>query len=210
MKDLFFDLDGTLVDSSEGIISCFTKTFTDLGLHPPDLSTLKTFIGPPLETSFSQFGDRSFIEKASTIYRQHYHDKGVNQVKLYEGIIPSLRDLKDKGYRLYIATSKNEELAIKMLTNLSIIPLFDGVYGAKKDSYTKSDILKRALIDKEIVSFQALMIGDTSFDMIGAKNLDMNALGVLWGFGQEDELVASGADKTISKPKDILKAVESW
>lgn len=97
-----------------------------------------------------------------------------------------------------------------MLTNLSIIPLFDRVYAAKKDSYTKSDILKRALIDKEIISFQTLMIGDTSFDMIGAKNLDMNALGVLWGFGQEDELVASGADRTISKPKDILKAVESW
>lgn len=209
MKDLFFDLDGTLVDSSEGIINCFKLTFQSVNLPIPELDTLRTFIGPPLESTFAKYGDQNLVDKMMSIYRRHYRDKGVNQVKLYEGIINSLNILKSQNYQLYIATSKNQEMAVKMLTDLSIIDLFEGIYGALEDSFHKADILKRAIEQRQINPKQALMIGDTHFDMVGGKAVNMTCLGVLWGFGAKESLLEHGADHLVKEPTQIPELILS-
>lgn len=209
MKHLFFDLDGTLADSSKGIFNCFTLTFTELGIDLPESSVVKTFIGPPLETTFAQFGDDEFVHQALSIYRQHYRDKGVNQAELYPAIKDCLEELQTAGYQLYVATSKNEPMAVKMLTELSIADYFQAVFGALETSYSKADILKRALTRYKIPVAEALMIGDTHFDITGAKSLGMRSLGVTWGFNSRQTLVDSGADEVITQPRDIIKTVES-
>lgn len=203
MKYIFFDLDGTLVNSSEGIIKCFKLTFSDLGHEIPDLPTMKTFIGPPLEVTFSQFGDDHFTEKALSIYRQYYRDKGVNQVSLYDGIVSALESLKSKGYSLYIATSKNHEMAVKMVDNLNISQHFESIFGALENSFTKTDILHRAIQELNIDISQALMIGDTKFDILGGKNVGMKTMGVSWGFGLIPTLVENGADLICHHPSEL-------
>ena len=207
MKHLFFDLDGTLVDSSEGIINCFILTFKAVNLPVPDLTTLKTFIGPPLELTFSQYGDQFLVDKMLSTYRQHYRDEGVNQVAIFDGIEDCLTKLKSSGYQLYVATSKNQDMAVKMLADLSIDHYFDGVYGALETSYHKADILKRAIHDQQLNPRQALMIGDTHFDMVGGKTVGMACLGILWGFGDEEGLVKHGADAIIDSPAKLLDSL---
>lgn len=204
MKHLFFDLDGTLADSSEGILACFTATFTDLSVPIPDLEVLKSFIGPPLETSFALFGDAAFVEKAVTIYKQHYEAGGVYQAALYSGIPEALEQLTQAGYPLYVATSKNEPMAVKMLENLQIASYFRGVFGSLGNDH-KADVLQRGIQTFSLTADQAVMIGDTHFDMIGGQTVGTQTLGVTWGFGTEESLLNSGAQLIAHTPEDIQK-----
>lgn len=204
MKHLFFDLDGTLADSSEGILACFTATFTDLNVPVPDLEVLKSFIGPPLEASFALFGDTAFVEKAVAIYKQHYQAGGVYQAALYPGIPEALEQLTQAGYPLYVATSKNEPMAVKMLENLQIVSYFRGVFGSLGNDH-KADVLQRGIQTFSLTADQAVMIGDTHFDMIGGQTVGTQTLGVTWGFGTEESLLNSGAQLIAHTPEDIQK-----
>lgn len=202
MKHLFFDLDGTLADSSEGILNCFTATFTELGIPVPDLEVLKSFIGPPLEASFTLFGDSFFVEKAVDIYKRYYEEGGVYQARLYPDIQESLEKLSQAGYPLSVATSKNEPMAIKMLENLGIATYFNGIFGSLGNDH-KADVLQRGIIFFELAPDQAVMIGDTHFDMIGGKTVGTQRLGVTWGFGTEQSLIDNGAQLIAHTPEDI-------
>lgn len=206
MKHLFFDLDSTLVDSSKGILYCFTETFTELDMDIPDLETLQTFIGPPLEASFGLYGDEAFVEKAVTLYRKHYTQTGVYQAQLYDGIVEALEELRDRGVGLSIATSKHEPAAIDMLDNLGITPLFNGIFGSLGND-TKADVLRRGLLATNSTASEAVMIGDTHFDMIGGKTVGTSTVGVTWGFGSPQSLRESGADILIDHPSQLKKAL---
>ncbi|MDQ0222565.1 HAD hydrolase-like protein [Streptococcus moroccensis] len=207
MKHLFFDLDGTLVDSSEGILNSFTQTFTELGMELPTLETLKTFIGPPLEASFANYGDDAFTSNAVTIYRKHYTDFGIHQVQLYQGFPEVLDQLIADNYLLYIATSKHEPMAVQMLTDLGVADRFIGIFGSLgKDS--KADVINRAMVKHDIPAKDALMIGDTHYDMIGGKALGLKTIGVTWGFGTPPSLLENGADALASTPSELLKKID--
>ncbi|MEY8462855.1 HAD hydrolase-like protein [Streptococcus merionis] len=208
MKHLFFDLDGTLVDSSEGIINSFTQTFTELKVEVPSLEVLKTFIGPPLEASFSHFGDETFVETAVAAYRVHYKNFGITQAKLYDGISEMLDCLANEGYRLYVATSKHEPMAIQMLSDFKIDNKFTAIFGSLNNDH-KADILTRGMKTCQISPKRAIMIGDTHYDMIGGKSVGTKTIGVTWGFGSANQLLKSGADLLIDAPLDIIKSVET-
>ncbi|MET3558076.1 phosphoglycolate phosphatase [Streptococcus rupicaprae] len=208
MKHIFFDLDGTLADSSPGIINSFTQTFTDLGIPLPDIATLKSFIGPPLETSFAHFGDSTFINQAGDIYRHHYQSGGVNQVALYDQIVETLEFLKNEGYQLYVATSKNQPMAIKMLQNLNIDHYFVEIFGSLGNDH-KADVIKRGLDRYSLTAPEAYMIGDTHYDMVGGKSLNLQTIGVTWGFGSEQSLLENGADYLVHHPLELVKLLET-
>ncbi|MGT2667438.1 HAD hydrolase-like protein [Streptococcus rifensis] len=208
MKHLFFDLDGTLVDSSEGILNSFIQTFTELDMDLPNIETLKTFIGPPLETSFANFGDDAFTAKAVSIYRKHYTDFGIHQVQLYRGFPEVLDQLVTDNYLLYIATSKHEPMAVQMLTELGVADRFTGIFGSLgKDG--KADVIKRGMVKHDIPTNDAIMIGDTYYDMIGGKALGLKTIGVTWGFGTPPSLLENGADALAVTPSELQKKIDT-
>lgn len=209
MKHLFFDLDGTLADSSQGILNCFTDTFTELGLASPTKESLKTLIGPPLETSFARFMQLDQVAEAVTIYRKYYKSKGIKEVHLYPDIKDMLEGLVKKRYLLYVATSKYQPMALEMLSNLDVDKYFTGIFGSL-GAEPKADVIQRVLDTHQIQKERAYMIGDTAFDMVGGRTKDLKTIGVTWGFGSPESLLENGADILVNHPLQILKELESF
>lgn len=205
MKNLLFDLDGTLVDSSQGIINAFTYTFTQMNLEVPDVKVLSTFIGPPLETTFDNFfTDKTQVEIAIQHFREFYKKEGVYQVHLYKGIPEMLDKLKSSEYTLYVTTSKHEPMAIHMLEELGIDNYFTKIYGSMSNRFVKADVVKACLEEEALDTDQTVIIGDTQFDIIGGKVAGIKTLGVTWGFGTESDLIIADADQIAHSPKEIL------
>ncbi len=129
LSAIFFDLDGTLVDSSIGIHNGFTYTFEQLGVPSPDAKTIRGFMGPPLETSFASCLPTEQIELAIQLYRSYYKEKGVYEAQLFPQIKELLTELAQQ-YPLYITTTKNTPTAVHMTANFEIDHFFDGIYGS--------------------------------------------------------------------------------
>jgi len=195
LKYIFFDLDGTLVDSSKGIQKSFEYSFKQLGKECPEESIIKSFMGPPLEVSFATVLEESQVPEAINYYRSFYKEKGIWGVRLYEGIPELLTQLKEAGYQIYVTTSKNQAPAQQ----------FDDIFGSLPDSFHKADVLRRALQTLDANPEETIIIGDTKFDIIGGKEVGISTLGVLWGFGSQRELLENGADLLANSPKHILK-----
>lgn len=208
---LFFDLDGTLVDSGEGITKCAQHALRHFGIEVSNLNLLRPFVGPPLEDSFKDFYDFSDADarEAVEVYRERYFNKGVYEQKPYEGVFDFLAKLKNKGYKIAIATSKTQSQAEFVTQELfkEFRPLIDCVFARDDEGtrHTKADVIRFGLeslatSDKSKV----LMIGDRKFDIIGAKECGLDAMGVLYGFGNRPEFIASGADYICSDFDEIL------
>ena len=201
---IFFDLDGTLVDSSIGIHNGFTYTFEQLGVTSPDAKTIRGFMGPPLETSFASCLPAEQIEEAIQLYRSYYKEKGVYEAQLFPQIIDLLKELSSK-YPLYITTTKNTPTAVDMTKNLGIFHFFDGIYGSSPEAPHKADVIRQALQTHQLVPEQAIIIGDTKFDMIGAQETGLKKLAVTWGFGEQADLLNYQPDYIAHKPLEVLE-----
>lgn len=211
IKNLFFDLDGTVVESSKGIINGFRYTFDKLNFPQLPDDILNTFIGPPLEDTFQVLakGDSAWAKKATTIYRQYYGDKGMLEAEIYPGMLKTLSQLQKNDYKLYIATSKKEDIAIKMLESLGIDHYFKGIFGSTPQTPTKTLVLQHALHTTQAATAHSVMIGDREYDIIGGQNNNVaKTIGVLWGFGGKAELENAGSDYIIQHPKEILEIVK--
>ncbi|MDR1605732.1 MAG: HAD hydrolase-like protein [Streptococcaceae bacterium] len=210
LKHLLFDLDGTIVESSKGIINGFHYALD--ALNHPQLSdqVLQTFIGPPLETTFETLsqGDSAWAAKATATYRQYYTAKGMFEAQVYEGILEMLDELHHFDYQLYIATSKKETVAQNMLQALDLSHHFKGIYGSTPETMNKSLVIKKVLQTTEARAENSVMIGDRAYDIIGGINNKVaKTIGVLWGFGDEDELTKAGSDILIAHPQQLLESI---
>ena len=206
MTSILFDLDGTLVDSSQGIFNAFRQSFEKLGLTPLTNQEMKAFIGPPLKVTFQKFFDKEDeVQQAIACFRSYYNIKGVHEVTTYPKIKETLQKLIDKGCQLYVTTSKHQPMADLMLEEQGLTSYFKAIYGSTENRYHKADVIKACLIDYDITPETAYIIGDTSFDMIGGKTAGINTVGVSWGFGTEDELTNSGADAIVHIPLELLQ-----
>lgn len=205
MTTLLFDLDGTLVDSSPGILAAFRHSFAQMNWPCPDQAELMTFIGPPLEVTFTYYSsDQQAVEAAIAHFRDYYDRTGLYQAEVYSGVKECLTALKVAGHQLFVATSKNEPVAKVMLAELGLAEHFTGIYGSVKGRHHKADVIVACLADYQISYDQVAMIGDTKFDMIGAKSVGIQAVGLTWGFGSQEELLEHGADLIIDQPTDLL------
>ena len=201
---IFFDLDGTLVDSSIGIHNGFTYTFDQLGVTSPDAKTIRGFMGPPLETSFASCLPAEQIEEAIQLYRSYYKEKGVYEAQLYPHIKDLLEELA-KQFPLYITTTKNTPTAVDMTSNFEIDHFFDGIYGSSPQALHKADVIRQALETHHLAPETVVIIGDTKFDMIGAQETGIQKLAVTWGFGEQADLLNYQPDYIAHKPLEVLE-----
>ena len=207
LSAIFFDLDGTLVDSSIGIHNGFTYTFEQLGVPSPDAKTIRGFMGPPLETSFASCLSPNQIELAIQLYRSYYKEKGVYEAQLFPQTKEILAELAQQ-YPLYITTTKNTPTAVHMTANFEIEDFFAGIYGSSPQALHKADVIRQALETHHLAPETVVIIGDTKFDMIGAQETGIKKLAVTWGFGEERDLMGYNPDWIAHQPADILQHLQ--
>lgn len=197
-KTVLFDLDGTITDSEPGIIACVQHALRQFGIEVEDPKTLRPFIGPPLRDSFREYFQMTpeEAEQATEFYRQRYAPIGKFECSVYPGIPQLLRRLHETGRTVILATSKPEGFAREILEHFDLLQYFDLIGGATLDGSrdTKEAVLQYILDSGHVPDRQdAVMIGDTKFDMIGAAAFSLPAVGVLYGFGSRQELEENGA-----------------
>ncbi len=209
---IFFDLDGTLTDSSEGITTAVAYALDKLSFSYENKEQLRVFIGPPLHNNFMEFCsiDYDTATKAVEYYREYYTVKGLYQNLVYPGTIEMLSSLKKAGKTLVVATSKPESYTVKILEYFDLLKYFDLVSGAgyTPESAIKSKIIARAIDALNITDkSKILMIGDREHDVLGAKENGLDSIGVLFGFGSLKELTKAGATYIAKDQNEILKII---
>lgn len=211
-KYVLFDLDGTLANPEIGITSSVIYALEKFGIKVEDRKELLPFIGPPLTYSFETFYglSKEDSELAVKYYRERFSVKGLYENEVYDGVEKMLQTLKDRGKILVIATSKPEEFTLKILEHFDLLKYFDYVAGATMDGSRgeKGDVIRYAIEISEIEDkSQAIMIGDRHYDICGAKENGLDSMGVLFGFGDYEELTKAGADYIAESVVDILKYI---
>ena len=194
-KAIFFDLDGTLTDSGEGIINCAMLALQHFGLPVPSREEMRVFVGPPLDQTFIKFGvPADQTDKAIGVYRSRYIPIGKFENFPYPGIREALQTLKSQGHRLFVATSKPEQMSVEILEKFGLAEYFEKICGATMDGKRshKADVIAYLLSQVDDLS-QAIMVGDTSFDVIGAKAHGIPTIGVSWGYGEVADMENAGA-----------------
>ena len=195
-RSVLFDLDGTLTDPETGISRSIRHALDALGARYPDDASLKTWIGPPLLESFSAWlKSDELAAKAVASYRERFSSVGLYENVLYPGIEQCLRELRDREFRLFVATSKPTVFAERIIDHFELRQFFDAVYGSELDGRLadKADLIGHVLDSAKLGRKETVMVGDRRHDMLGAAHHDVASIGVLWGFGSRDELESAGA-----------------
>lgn len=207
-NDIIFDLDGTLVNSREGIVKSVHYALEFLGIVETEPEKLERFIGPPLQDSFRRFYqlDEIGTQRAIQRYRERYARKGVLECTPYKGIPQLLAHLRGAGKGLYVATSKPQVFADQILAEHGLADYFSCVMGASLDGslIRKEDVL-HALFEEigEAHRAQAVMVGDRKYDVLGAAACGIPCIGVYYGFAESGELEEAGAVDVADTPQAL-------
>jgi phosphoglycolate phosphatase len=151
------------------------------------------------------------LDEAVAAYRRHYGETGFLGSELYPGIRDALEGMRQAGLRIYLATSKREVFARRIIEHLGLASYFAGIYGSVPGGSLdhKPELLAHILSEQKLPASRTLMVGDRRHDIAGAHAVDMRGLGVLWGYGSRDELETAGADHLVGRPADLAHAVLS-
>lgn len=202
-----FDLDGTLIDSELGILTCVRHALTQMGVPAPDPATMRDWIGPPLHHSFAPLLDHDEARIQAAIV--HYHDRfktvGWREHTVYPGVDRLVAGLQAAGHRLAVVTSKPKIHAAPIVESLPFAAAFERLYGPEPGHphCEKASMIAAALADFGSVPEHAVMIGDRRFDIEGAVSNRVRGFGVLWGFGSRDELQQAGAVSVAAGPDEL-------
>lgn len=216
---VLLDLDGTLTDSGEGIFNCVEYALEKYGIKVEDRERLRRFVGPPLVRSFQDFYGFSEekAQEATRFYRERYGDVGLFENTVYEGIDEMLSELKEAGLDLVVATSKPEPFTIRIMERFDLAKYFTLIVGSDDANgrNTKGKVIDYALkaygemknMPLEAVKQQAIMVGDRHHDIDGAKENGIDSVGILWGYGEREELETAGADYIVDVPDALLATI---
>lgn len=196
---ILFDLDGTITNPMEGITKSARYALASFGIEVYDLRTLCPFIGPPLKQSFLEFYHLTDEQAEAAIikYREYFSVKGIFENVMYEGVDKFLHTLTQKGKKLYLATSKPEPFARQILEHFKLSHYFSFIGGSTFDGSRseKVDVIKYVLEETQITDLsKTVMVGDRKYDITGAKMNGIDAIGVLYGYGDRKELEEAKAD----------------
>jgi len=205
---VLFDLDGTLTDPKPGITRCIQYALSKLGYKPPDANELRWCIGPPLKSSFSQLletSDDTLLEEAISLYRSRFSTIGLFENSLYPLIPETLKTIRAAGYQTFVATSKPQIYATRIIEYFDLAPFFDGVYGSELDGNrsVKGDLISYIIERESLSASTVVMVGDRLHDIIGAKKNNIAAIGVTYGYGSREELEIHKADLIADYPDEI-------
>jgi phosphoglycolate phosphatase len=204
-RAVLLDLDGTLIDSQPGILASCLAALRALGHSPDEALDIRHVIGPPLEDSLRVllrgYGDDR-VDQAVEAYRRDYGESGLFKSVAYPDIGDALEVLKRAGWRLYLATSKREVFARRILDHLGFAAFLEGIHGSVPGGARdhKPELLAHVLSQHALSPADSVMVGDRRYDISGAHAVGMRGLGVLWGYGSRDELDIAGADYLVETP----------
>lgn len=211
---IFFDLDGTLTDSAEGITKCVQYALAARGIKEPDLNNLRPFIGPPLTESFMGFYGMTEEEAlfCTGKYRERFAGTGIYENKVYPGTAAMLAKLQAHGLTLAVATSKPAAFARRVTDYFNLSRYFDYITGPDFNGSlpTKADVIADALAHfgiKGAAKKEVLMVGDRRHDILGAKQCGLSSCGVRYGYAAPGELEAAGADYIVSTPQEVTELI---
>lgn len=185
-KVAVFDVDGTLLDTKDGVLESVQYTIEKFGLQRLSVEQLETFIGPPIQNSFARYYKLPEIEiqKLANTFRERYKMVDLLKAKPYDGIYQVFEMLKKKDIELAVATYKRQDYAIKILRHFGFDKYTDVLYGADNENkLKKKDIIQKCIADLHVTNNElAVMVGDSDNDAIGAHELGVNFIGVTYGF----------------------------
>ncbi len=205
-KNILFDLDGTITDSSQGIVNSYLHSLEKIGLAENDIDKLKSYIGSPLRAYYTERHGLSTADSDIAVkhFRQHYSEIGIFENTVYPKMDTLIDKLSESGFRLYIATSKPLEFAITVLNHFNLKEYFNSIHGSdmSADNKPKDKLIADAILMNGLSKNESIMIGDRYHDINGAKSNGIDSIAVTYGYGSEAELselkpeyMASSADE---------------
>ena len=216
MKAILFDLDGTIINSEEGITKCVQYALKSFGIEEPDLKKLLCFIGPPLDPVFREkYGfDEKQAWEAVVKYRERFDVKGIFECELYAGVAEAIQKLKEEGYVIALASSKPEGACKRIIEHFSLTPYFDMIVGSTLDGSisTKQEVLEelgRRMKHMDIAKEEMCLIGDTHYDVNGANQFGIRCIGVTYGFGTREQLENAGAYRVCDTINEVLDVIHN-
>ena len=207
-----FDVYGTLIDSERGILGCVRHALTQMRVPLPEPAALRSWIGPPLHTSFAPLlgADESRISTAIAHYHERFQATGWREYTMYPGMADVIDQLHRAGHQLAVVTSKPRAHAAPIIASLPFAAAFSRLYGPEpgRKHSEKATMIAAALADFAASAAHTVMIGDRSFDMEGAAANGVRGIGVLWGFGDRTELRQAGASAIAAAPGDLAALLD--
>lgn len=211
-KNILFDLDGTLTDPKTGITNSVAYALKHYGIEVSDKNSLCSFIGPPLIHSFNKyygFDEKKALE-AVNIYREYFSDKGIFENNLYDGVIPMLEKLQSQNKRLFIATSKPQKFACQIAAHFGFDKFFEAIRGIPMDgeNMSKDQVIAKVMREFSLQTDDTIMVGDRSYDVDGARENGLACVGVLYGYGDRNELENAKASHIVNSVTELKKLLE--
>lgn len=207
IRAVLFDWDGTVADTRPGIFNSVRYAIGQYGIADRPDDELRYFIGPPLYDGFEHvFGvSPELANELTDTYRVYYRDKGIFECNVYDGVGDLMRELHDAGVKTAVVSSKPKEFLDRLVEHFGLAEHLDAVVGPAMDNHNsnKTVLVNQALKELMLLPSTVAMIGDRHFDMEGAKAAGVNAVGVLYGYGTEEELCAAGADAVCEQVVDL-------
>ena len=206
VRALVLDVDGTVLDSADGIVAGFRHALTTVGVVPPSDSTLRADLGPPLVTLLPTLGvPAGRLTEAVEAYRTYYFREGLQQATPYEDVVEVLDTLAAR-LPLGTATAKRTDVAQAILDAHGLTRFFTVVNGLADDHPSKAETLLQTLeLLGGVHPTEAVMIGDRRSDIAAGQAVGTRTVGVLWGYGSRAELEAAGADVLLEHPRQLLE-----
>ncbi|MEE9384942.1 MAG: HAD family hydrolase [Nannocystaceae bacterium] len=210
-RSVLLDLDGTLTDPKIGITSSIRYALDKLGEDVPPANELTWCIGPPLLESFTKLVGQQRASRAIAYYRERFSTRGLYENRPYPGVRELLSALSDSNTRLFVASSKPEVYVRRILEHFGFLTFFETVFGSTLDGLRadKTDLLRFALAEGKIPAADATMVGDRRYDIVGARNNNISAIGVLYGYGSRQELAEAGAHAFAESPAALHRLLQS-
>jgi phosphoglycolate phosphatase len=206
IRALFFDLDGTLMDSREGIVKCFAYAVEKTGGTPPPLKELEAYIGPPIMESLIHLVGKERAQEALNRYSERYvvERRGIIENRIYDGAPEALAALAP-AFALYVVTSKHQPISRAIVEHFALMPFFRGLYGPLEGerAMSKEALIARVLQKEGLAANEAIMVGDRHYDLNGAKANSVKAVAAAWGYGARAELEACGPEAILEAPADL-------
>ena len=206
---VLFDLDGTLTDAAPGIVNGYRLVLDHFGIEQPDEATMRTYLGPPLAVTWREHYDFTDEQVAEglRIYREYYHDLGMFENEVFDGIPEVLRQLTQDGVTLATATSKPDYSATRIIEHFGLAGYFTFIGAANLEGTrdSKALVIEHTLeqLEANARTHRILMVGDRHHDVQGAREHGIDTIGVLWGYGDAEELTRAGAVALVESPEEL-------